>query len=959
MRDVPQWVVMHDRYMRVLGAIAFAAALTQSGISAQQAPPASPPLALAAAIPFDAAVRTGRLPNGITFFIRHNVEPEKRVSLRLAVKAGSIDEADDQQGLAHMVEHMAFNGSAHFKPGEIFSYFESVGARLGPHVNAYTSFDETVYMLDLPSDKPEVVTKGVTALADFAGGLTLDPTEVDKERGVVIEEWRGGLGAQSRVRDKQFPVIFDKSRYAERLPIGKPDIIRSAPAARLRAFYDTWYRPERMAVIVVGDVDEQTMDRDIRTAFTPLADRAPAAPEPDKSVPLNHQTLVSAVTDPELTRSTVQLMRKHPHEGELTVGEYRRGLAERLIADMTNDRFGELSRRADAKFLGAQVGGGSLTQTVDTFTFSAAVQDGHVADGLGALVTEAKRVREFGFTDAELDRTKRSMQAFMDRAYSERDKTDSGSFAQEYLSYFLEQEPSPGIAYEYRLVQQLLPTITAAELGTLSRELLADDSRVLLATAPDKPGAGTPTEAQFRDAMTAAEAQTVTPWNENIATGDLADHIPPASAPPAAPKSIRQLPGLGITIVQFANGVEAWLKPTDFKNDQVLFELNAPGGASLAAPADYVDATLATSYVRLAGVGGIKPVDLQKMLAGKIASAVPFVDLSTQGISGSAAPAQLETALQLLYLDFTAPNDDPDAFALLKRQLAAAVANRDQSPQQAFAERVGAIDTSNHYTAQPLTTAHVDALDRGKMMAFYRQRFSNAADFTFFMVGTFDVARTIPLLARYVGSLPSTGSAASKYADVGLRFPATPVRETIVKGKEPRAQTVMSFFADPPSTPLDQEYVLAATTVLEIALRDALREELGQTYTVSAGLVQPTPQKGDGHIRISFGSAPENVKTMTDRVLQEVKRLQDAGPSADLTNRAKEGARRTYEESLRDNGYWLRRLSTTHLLNLDPADILTRNQRIDSITPQVLQDVFKKDFPADRMTIVSLVPETN
>jgi len=904
-------------------------------------------------IPFDATVRTLTLPNGVKVFLRHNEQPVKRVSLRLAVQAGSIDEADDQQGLAHLIEHMAFNGSAHFKRGELISTFESVGARLGPHVNAYTSFDETVYMLDLPSDKPDIVAKGVTAMADFAGGLTLDPVEIDKERGVVIEEWRGGLGAGSRIRDKQFPVLFYRSRYAERLPIGKPEIIRTAPAARLRAFYDTWYRPDRMAFIAVGDVDEQQIEQTVRSAFGPLAARAPAAPDPDRTVPLHQQILVNVATDPEVTRSSVQLVRKRPHEAETRVGDYRRGLVERLLDEMIGERFTELARQRDAKFLGAGAGGGSLSKTVDSFSFTANVQDGQIADGLAALVVEAKRVREFGFGAAELDRAKSSTSAFMDRAYAERDKTESGSFAQEYISYFLEGEPSPGIAYESRMVQQLLPRITLADVSALASMLLGNDSRVLLATSPQKANVRVPSESDLLATLTSAEQGAVTPWNETTLTRELVE-TKPAPAPVSAR---REAPAVGLTIVRFANGIEAWLKPTDFKNDQLVFQLDAPGGASLAPCADLPEATLATSYIRLAGIGGLQALDLQKMLAGRIASASPFIDLSTHGISGSAAPAQLETALQLLYQSFTSPNDDAEAFALLTRQLSAAVANREQSPQQVFGERLAQVNTSNHCTSRPLTTERVATLDRAKMTAFYRQRFSNAADFTFFMVGAFKVDEVLPLLARYVGSLPSTGQATSRVADLGIHFPDMNQRVRVDKGREPRAQTVMSFFADPDPTPIEQEYVIAVTTVLDIALRDVLRAELGQTYTVGVGLNQPLPQRGAGRIQVQFGSAPENAASMADRVVEEIKRLQKDGPSADLTNRAKESARRGYEEALRQNGYWLGRLATVHRFGQDPGIIITRNERIDSITPQLLQDVFKKDFSFERYTVVTLMPE--
>ena len=951
---------MHQRFRRFIAAATVSAVVSvgAAGIAVVpggvlRAQQAQPQINAQDVIPFDAAVRTATLTNGVKVFIRQNAQPAKRVALRLAIKAGSIHEADDQQGLAHLIEHMAFNGSAHFKAGELISAFESIGARLGPHVNAYTSFDETVYMLELPSDKPEIVTKGLTAMADFAGGLTLDPTEIDKERGVVVEEWRGGLGAGSRIRDKQVPMLFYRSRYAERLPIGKPEVLRTAPAARLRAFYDTWYRPDRMAIVVVGDIDPQQIEQGIRTVFEPLASRAPAASEPDRTVPLHQELLVSVATDPELTRSNVQLVRKRASQNGQRVADYRRGLVHRLVDYMFGERFTELARRPDAKFLGAGAGGDSLTPTVDVFSLSAGVQDGRIQDGLSSLVIEAKRVREFGFGPGELERAKRWMAGFMERANNERDKTESGSYAQEYLNYFLEGEPSPGIAYEYRLVQELLPTVTTEEVSTFARSILGNDSRVLLATAPQKPNLAAPSEKELQATLASAEDVAVTPWNETTVTRDLVEKKPE----PAAITSRREVADVGVTIVKFANGVEAWLKPTDFKNDQVLFDLAAQGGASLAACADLAEAQLSTSYVGLAGVGGIKALDLQRLLAGKLASASPYVGLSTHGISGGGPPAQLETALQLLYQNFTAPNDDAEAFALLTRQLEAAVANRGQSPQQIFADRLSEVNTSGHCTSAPLTPERVKSLDRAKMTAFYRQRFANAADFTLFMTGAFKLDEVLPLLARYVGSLPSTGQPASRVVDLGIRFPDGIQRVRVEKGREPRAQTVMSFYADPPAAPLDQEYAIAATTVLNTALRDALREELGQTYTVGVGLSQPLPQRGAGRMQVQFGASPDNVAAMTDRVLEEIKRLQQNGPSADLTNRAKESARLTYETSLRENAYWLRRMSTIQLLGGELGDILTRKERIDSITPQILQEVFRKNFPLDRFTVVTLMPE--
>ncbi len=903
-------------------------------------------------IPLDKAIHSARLPNGLTYYVRQNSRPAKRVSLRLAVKAGSLNEADDQQGLAHLIEHMAFNGSEHFKPGELVSFFESTGARLGPHVNAYTSFDETVYMLDLPTDKPEIVAKGLTALADYAGGLTLSKEEIDKERGVVIEEWRGRLGAGTRIRDKQFPILFYQSRYAERIPIGKPEILRTAPPERLRAFYDTWYRPDRMAVIAVGDIDATELEKNITATFGGLKARAPEAPQPDRTVPIHQETLTSVVTDPEVTSSSVQIVRKRPRESEARVADYRRQLIERFVDHMFDERFSDVARKPDSKILGAGASNDSLSRGVSTFTLAAGVQDGKLEDGVAALATEAKRVREFGFSASEMDRAKKWMAAFYERAYNERDKTESGQLAAEYIRVFLNDEPSPGIEYEHKLVQQLLPGISVNEASALAKSLLADNSRVVLAVSPQKPNIRIPSDAELQAAITTGNAAPVSEWVDTTSARGIMEKVPAAGSL----GSRRTIESLGVTIVTFANGVEAWLKPTDFKNDQILFSLNASGGTSLATPADYAEASMSAGYVGIAGVGGLKALDIQKVLAGKLASARPFMALSSHGISGSAAPAQLETALQLLYQTFTAPGDDPDAFALLKRQLDAMLANRGRSPGQVFGEKLSQINSSNHYTSQPLTTERLATLDRAKMMTFYRQRFANAADFTFFMVGAFKVDEAIPLLAQYIGSLPSAGSKSSEFRDVGIKFPATTEKAKVEAGREPRGQTVISFFADPPADPREQEKLIAATTVLETTLRDVLREELGQTYTVSVGLAQALPQRGGGHVEVRFGAAPENLESMTARVMKEIKRLQDEGPSSDLTDKAKENARRGYETALKTNDYWLGRLQSVHMLGRDPAEILTRNERIDAVTPKVLQDVFKQYFPSDRSTVVTLVP---
>src|SRR5688572_4865429 len=399
---------------------------------AQAVAPAAPQTSFASSdrLPFDAAVITGTLPNGLQYYVRRNTRPEKRVLLQLAVKAGSVDEADQQQGLAHFLEHMAFNGTRRFKAGELIAALESTGARMGPHVNAYTSFDETVYMFQLPTDREGVVQKGLQALADFAGGMMLEPAEIEKERGVVIEEWRGGLGVGSRLRDQQIPVLYHQSKYAERLPIGKPEVLKSFTPAELRAFYTKWYRPDRMAVIVVGDIDVAQMEAHIKSEFGPIAKPATAPPERNYPVPIVKELLVKVATDPEATQSSVSIIRKRPREQSETVGDYRNSLVRNFVSQMLNERFDDLTRKADAPFLGAGAFSDSLSPAVGTFTVAAGVQEGKIEPGLSALAIESSRVKQHGFGAAELDRARKWMQASFERAYNERDKSESGSYVQ-------------------------------------------------------------------------------------------------------------------------------------------------------------------------------------------------------------------------------------------------------------------------------------------------------------------------------------------------------------------------------------------------------------------------------------------------------------------------------------------------------------------------------------------------
>jgi len=920
---------------------------------AQAPAPPPPELALDRPLPVDAAVRTGRLPNGIRYFIRQNSRPAQRVSMRLAVNVGSLQEEPDQRGLAHFLEHMAFNGTENFKPGELVSFLESIGARFGPHVNAYTAFDETVYMLDIPTDKPGYVDRGMLVLHDFAAGLSLLPDEVEKERGVVLEEWRGRLGAGSRLTDKQLPIIFQGSRYAERLPIGLPEVLKSAPRERLVAFYQKWYRPDNMAVVIVGDLPVSEAEELVKTRFGIIPAAKGPASSVDASVPAHKDTLISMSTDPEAQGWSVSMAFKGKVEVDNTVRGYRKSLTQQLVSQMLNLRLAEISRRPNAPFLGAQAGGSNLGRTLELFEIEAAVPEGQITEGLGALMLEAKRMQQFGFSDEELNRAKAGLLAGYERAFKERGTAENPGLANEYVRHFLEQEPIPGIEFEYRIASTYLPTVTAAEVSALAKGLITDENRVVLAVAPEKKDTPPPTPDMLRNAIARASAAPVEPWSDPTSGRALVEKVPA----PGKVASRRELADVGVTVLTLSNGVEVWLKPTDFKADQVLFTAYAPGGASLASPADYKSASLATAMVGVGGLGGLSPVDLSKLLSGKIANASPNVGDYTQGLNGSSTPKDLETALQLNYLAHTTPNMTPDVLDLIKRRLAGSLQNRDQNPRAVFGEKVEQVNTSNHYSAAALTMADIPALNLDTMKTFYSARFGNAADFTYFFVGAFTVNEITPLLEQWVATLPSQGKKSSAHHDMGVTFPAGIVKEEVKKGKEPSSQTVLSFFADPGFDEYEMHRARAASQVLSIRLREILREELGGTYGVSVGFNNSPPLKGYGSMVIQFGSSPENVDKLVAASLKEIERLKAEGPSLDDVNKVKEAEKRDLETNARQNSYWMGSLQTVHMFGWEPGRITKRLERTDSLTPEIVKAMFQKYFPMDRYTLVTLKPE--
>src|SRR3954465_5182574 len=552
--------------------------LLATTLAAQQ--PASTPLAqapaptaatsapLSATIPIDAQITTGRFANGLRYYIRKNKKPEQRAELRLVVNAGSILEERDQSGLAHFVEHMAFNGTKHFPKKETVKFLESIGMRFGPTVNPFPSFDETVYMLEVPTDKPDVLDKAFLILEDWAHNVSFDDTEIDKERGVITEEWRLWRGAGARMQDKQFPILFKGSRYPERLPIGDMEVVQSFKHERLKKFYEDWYRPELMAVVAVGDFDKAAIETLVKNHFETIPKSPATKMRPTYNVPEQPGTLYAIATDKEASGTSVAVYSKMPARDQTTIGAYRDQIVERLFAGMLSARFSEMAQKPDAPFLGAGAGRGQFVRPLEVLTLSAGVKEDGVERGLDALFTEALRVEKFGFTPTELDRQKRNIMRGLERAVAEKDNTPSSSLADEYVRNFTDKEPAAGIDYEMGLHARFLPEITLAEINALAKQWVPDKNRVVMVNAPEKPGLTVPDEAKLSAVITTAVRKDLTAYVDTVDSQPLLDPLP---APGAVTRTAVK-EAFGITEWELTNGVKVVLKPTTFKEDEVLFQ---------------------------------------------------------------------------------------------------------------------------------------------------------------------------------------------------------------------------------------------------------------------------------------------------------------------------------------------------------------------------------------------------
>jgi zinc protease len=911
--------------------------------------------ALDAPLPFDPAVRQGALDNGLHYYIRYNTEPENRAELRLAVDAGSVQEDEDQRGLAHFVEHMAFNGTERYAEPELVRYLESVGTRFGPDLNAYTSFDETVYMLQVPTDSADVFATGIDVLREWAGRITLADSAIERERGVVLEEWRLGQGASERMNRVQYPVLFAESRYAERLPIGLPEVIETAPPERLRAFYRDWYRPDLMAVVVVGDVDVDAVEATIRETFGDLETPADAPAREVYEVPQTGDTRFAIATDLEAPQTVVQLVYKRPPTRERTVGDARADLVDDLFFAALRSRLDEIRQQPGAPFAFAFGGSGSGLRSLDQAFLAALVSDGRIADATQVLVTEAERARRYGITESEFEREKRELLRSLESAVAERENQKSRTLAQTYVQAFLRDQPALAPEARLALAERLLPTITLAEVDAVADELVGAENRVVLVSAPERDDLAVPTEAELAAVLDGVADAELEPYEDAVVDAPLV-------ADPPTPGEIVATGAngdLGTMTWTLSNGATVVLKPTDFKADEVLLYATSPGGTSLLEASDLDVAGGAAGVVGQSGVGAFDQVALQKALSGQIVSLRPVISDEDEGFQGRAAPGDLETLFQLVHLYATAPRRDPDAFQSALDRTRAILENQSVSPRVAFRDTLLATlahDDPRHRTL----TEYLAGLDRADLdasLAFYRDRFADASDFTFVIVGAFEPEAVRSLVETYLASLPSTDREEEpRYFDV--RPPPGVVEKTVRAGVEPQAQVAIVFHGPYDAHDRQKRVELSAMRdVLAKALREELREDRGGVYGVSVtDIADRDLEEGRYQIRVTFGADPERVEELTAAVFAEIEALKAGEVEARHLEAYQEQVRRGQETNLQENGYWLGVLVESARRDEPPADLIGEVEVAQRLTMADVEATAREVLSEDQYVRVVLLP---
>ena len=923
-------------------------------VSSPLAAPSAPMIVSKDALPVDPDLRMGTLANGMTYYIKKNAKPENRAELRLALKAGSILEDEDQQGLAHFVEHMAFNGSKNFKKNELVDYLESVGTKFGPDLNAYTSFDETVYMLQVRTDDKEMLDKGILVMEDWAGGVSFDNTEIDKERGVVISEWRTRLSPDQRMQKVTFPQMYYNSQYAKRLPIGKPEIIENSDYEAVKRFYKDWYRPNLMALIVVGDVDVDAMEKKIIADFSKLKNPENPRERTAYKVPNHKETIVSIASDEESAFTRIRLMHKHKHVPNTNESEYKASLVRSLYNRMLGARLQELTKAEEPPFTFASSRYGADVGSLDAYSSFAFVAEGGASKGLEALLNENERVLRHGFQESEMKRAIEQMITSAETGMKEKGKKDSRRLSMKFVYNFLENIPIMNEDQTLERYKKYLATVSIDEVNMLAQKWITDENRVVVVTGPLRPDAPVITENEVRSLLANVKKADLAPYEDNTSDEPLFDKK--LVSKPV--KSTKEISPVGITELVLDNGVKVILKPTDFKNDEIMMNAFSPGGSSLYRDSDYHNAEFAADIVESSGLSHFNAIQLGKKLTGKVVSAYPYISELYEGMGGSCSPDDLEVMLQLTHLYFTAPRKDEATFNSYITKEKSILKNLMSDPRFYFGNQVQEIKYQNNLRRNYTKEADLDKLSLDRIFEIYQERFADADDFTFTFVGNFEVATISPMLSKYLGTLPTLPSS-EEFKDLQINLVDGVVDKNIKRGKAPKTNVNITYHGKYDWDKKTNYELKSMVDIMRIKLRESMREDKGGVYGVRvSSRTQKMPQEKYS-ITISFNSDPDKTEELIDTALQDIGNMMSNGPDAADVEKVKETQRQEQIKQMKENRFWMSAIQQLMKRDDDLSNITLEKmaEAREMLTTQDIQNAAAKFFNAQQRIQIVMEPE--
>ena len=914
--------------------------------------------------PLDPNVRMGKLDNGLTYYIRHNEKPAQRADFYIAQKVGSVLEEESQRGLAHFLEHMAFNGTTNLPGMMLREYLQSRGIKFGENLNAGTGIDQTVYMVtNVPTTIPGLVDTCLLILHDWSSFIALEEAEIDNERGVILEELRTREDASERIMKEILPVMYPNSPYANRLPGGLPEVVASFEYQTLRDYYHKWYRPDLQGIIIVGDIDVDAIEARIKEMFADIKAPVNPAPRPQFMIDDNEEPIVAIASDPEETNYEVSLYYKTDatpdslkNNLEYWMGQYILS----IITQMEINRLQELTQKANPPFVYgySYYSNYYLAPTKDAWCSRAMAKDAAgIDEALTALVTENKRMKEFGFTGTEYERAKADFMKRIESQYNERNNTENGRFVNECLENFLSNEPMMGIELEYQLYQQVIPALPLDVINSVAMQLIPENNLVVTVTAPKKDGETLPTKDEILNIYNAANAAKVEPYKEEVYDGPMVKNMPKPGkikkeAKMEEPAKETGTPELDATVLTLSNGMRVIYKKTTFKEDEIRFFATSKGGISALKQEDFITLQELSDLITLGGVGDFSATDLPKVLAGKKVRVTPRIDNYSEGMSGNCSPKDLETMMQLIYLYFTAPRSDEEAFQSYAQRSKAALENQELNPMITFSDSLISVLYNNHPLRQRMKADDIDKIDYAKAMKLYGDRFADPNNFTFYFVGNIDETTFKPLVEQYLASLKKN-KRKEDWKDINLGIPENDKFCHFTKQMQnPKASIYMIMNGNMEYNYRNQLYMQALSDVMDIYYTRTIREEEGGTYGVGV-MGQVTDKPKDAFLfLVAFDTNKEMYKKLMGKVYEGLNDVAKNGPSQDDLTKVVENLYKKRAEQLEENGFWINAINT---LDEDNIDIVAEyNAIVESITPKTIADFAKEVLRGYRKEIVQL-----